>query len=190
MRIYEINRKTKETDINLKINIDGTGKYNIYTGIPFFDHVLSSFAKHGCFDLDLTAKGDLEIDDHHTVEDVGICLGMALKEVEKKNINRYGYAIIPMDEARAMVSIDLGGRPFVAGNYIPKRDKVGELSTENIIHFFESIANNGNMNIHFEVMGDNEHHKIEVLFKSFGVALDNATKIDERKGIISTKGVI
>ena len=190
MRIYEINRKTKETDIKLKINIDGTGKYNINTGIPFLDHLLSSFSKHGCFDLDLEVNGDLIIDDHHTVEDIGICLGKAIDKIEKKNINRYGYAIIPMDEARAMVSIDLGGRAFVVGNYTPNRDNVGNLSTENIIHFFESIANNGNINIHFEVIGGNEHHKLEVLFKSFGIALDMATKIDKRKGIISTKGVI
>ncbi|WP_421077549.1 imidazoleglycerol-phosphate dehydratase HisB [Methanothermococcus sp. Ax23] len=190
MRVFEIKRKTGETDINLKINIDGTGKYEINTKIPFFDHVLSSFAKHGSFDLYLDAVGDLEVDDHHTVEDVGICLGMALDKIEKKNIKRFGWAIVPMDEARAMVSIDLGGRPYVVGDYTPKRDKVGDLSTENVVHFFESVANNGNMNIHFEVIGENEHHKIEALFKAFGIALDNATQIDERKGIVSTKGVI
>ncbi len=190
LRIFEIKRKTGETDINLKINIDGTGKYEINTKIPFFDHVLSSFAKHGSFDLYLDANGDLEVDDHHTVEDVGICIGMALNKIEKKNIKRFGWAIVPMDEARAMVSIDLGGRPYVVGDYTPKRDKVGELSTENVVHFFESIANNGNMNIHFEVIGENEHHKIEALFKAFGIALDNATQIDERKGIVSTKGVV
>lgn len=190
MRVFEIERKTNETRIKLLLNIDGTGNYEINTKIPFFDHVLSAFTKHGSFDLSLIADGDLEVDDHHTVEDVGICLGMALNKIEKKNIKRFGWAIVPMDEARAMVSIDLGGRPYVVGNYIPKRDKVGGLSTENIVHFFESIANHGNMNIHFEVIGDNEHHKIEALFKAFGIALDNATQIDERKGVISTKGVI
>ncbi len=190
MRIFEIERITSETNIKLRLNIDGTGNYEINTNIPFFDHILSSFTKHGSFDLSLTAKGDLEIDDHHTVEDVGICLGMALNKIEKKNIKRFGWAIVPMDEARAMVSIDLGGRPYVVGKYVPKRDKLGGLSTENIVHFFESVANNGNMNIHFEVIGENEHHKIEALFKAFGIALDNATQKDNRKGIISTKGVI
>ncbi|EHP87363.1 imidazoleglycerol-phosphate dehydratase HisB [Methanotorris formicicus] len=190
MRVVEIKRETKETKIELKINIDGIGKYDIDTGIPFFDHVLSSFAKHGAFDLYIKAEGDLEVDDHHTVEDVGICLGMALDKVEKKNINRFGWAIVPMDEARAMVAIDLGGRPYVLSQYTPRRDKVGDLSTENVKHFFEALANNAKMNIHFEVIGENEHHKIEALFKAFGVALDMATRIDERKGVVSTKGVI
>jgi len=190
LRIFEIKRKTKETDITLTINIDGTGEYEISTKIPFFDHVLSSFAKHGSFDLYIYAEGDLEVDDHHTVEDVGITLGLALKEVERKNIKRFGWAIIPMDEARAMVSIDLGGRPYVVGEYTPSRSNIGNFSTENVIHFFQSVANNGGMNIHFEVKGKNEHHKIEALFKAFGVALDMATQVDERKGIVSTKGVV
>lgn len=152
--------------------------------------MLSSFAKHGSFDLYLNAEGDLDVDDHHTVEDVGISLGMALNKIEKKDIKRFGWAIIPMDDARAMVSIDLGGRPYILGNYIPHKSKIGNFSTENVIHFFQSIANNGNMNIHFEVIGENEHHKIESLFKAFGVALDMATGMDKRKGVISTKGKI
>jgi len=190
LRIFEIKRRTKETNITLTINIDGTGEYEISTGISFFDHVLSSFAKHGSFDLYIYGEGDLEVDDHHLVEDVGIALGLALKEVERKNIKRFGWAIVPMDDARAMVAVDLGGRPYVVGEYIPSRCSVGNFSTENVIHFFQSVANNGRMNIHFEVKGRNEHHKIEALFKAFGVALDIATQLDERKGIISTKGVV
>jgi len=190
LRIFDIKRETKETKIELKINIDGKGEYDINTGIPFFDHILSSFAKHGAFDLSLNANGDLEVDDHHTIEDVGICLGMALDKLEKKNIKRFGWAIVPMDEARAMVSIDLGGRPYVVGDYTPNRDKVGDFSTENVVHFFESLANHGRMNIHFEVVGKNEHHKIEALFKAFGIALDIATQKDDRKGVVSTKGIL
>jgi len=190
MRIFEVMRETKETNIYLKINIDGTGKYKIDTGIPFFDHLLASFAKHGCFDLIVKARGDLEIDDHHTVEDVGICLGLALNQIEKRNIFRFGWAIIPMDDARATVSVDLSGRSYCVGNYKPEREYIGDLATENINHFFESVASYGMLNIHYEVIGKNEHHKVEALFKAFGVALDLATKIDERKGVISTKGEV
>ncbi|WP_456472707.1 imidazoleglycerol-phosphate dehydratase HisB [Methanocaldococcus sp.] len=190
MRVYEVVRETLETSVYLKINIDGVGKYKIDTGIPFFDHLLSSFAKHGCFDLIVKVKGDLEVDDHHTVEDVGICLGLALSKIERKNIFRFGWAIIPMDDSRAMVSIDLGGRSYIISNYEPKREFIGELATENINHFFESVANYGFLNIHYEVTGKNEHHKAEALFKAFGVALDMATKIDERKEIVSTKGEV
>ncbi len=188
MRIFEVVRETLETNVYLKINIDGTGKYSIDTGIPFFDHLLESFAKHGCFDLVIKVKGDLEVDDHHTVEDVGIALGLALSKIEKKNIFRFGWAIIPMDDARATVCIDLGGRSYCLSDYKPGREYIGTLSTENINHFFESVANYGRLNIHYEVIGENEHHKVEALFKAFGVALDLATKIDKRKGIISTKG--
>ncbi|ADG13812.1 Imidazoleglycerol-phosphate dehydratase [Methanocaldococcus infernus ME] len=188
MRVYEVARETLETSVYLKINIDGVGKYKIDTGIGFFDHLLSSFAKHGCFDLIVKVKGDLDVDDHHTVEDVGICLGLALSKIERKNIFRFGWAIVPMDEARATVSIDLGGRSYLVSNYIPKREYLGSLSTENINHFFQSVASYGFLNIHYEVIGENEHHKVEALFKAFGLALDMATKIDERKGVVSTKG--
>ncbi|WP_423792611.1 imidazoleglycerol-phosphate dehydratase HisB [Methanocaldococcus indicus] len=187
MRIFEVVRETRETNVYLKINIDGTGKYKIDTGIPFFDHLLESFSKHGCFDLIIKVKGDLEVDDHHTVEDVAICLGLALSKIEKKNIYRFGWAIIPMDDARTLMSIDLSGRSYCLGNYEPKREFIGGISTENINHFFETVASFGKLNIHYEVIGKNEHHKVESLFKAFGVALDIATKIDERKGIISTK---
>ncbi len=190
MRVFEVMRETKETNVYLKINIDGVGKYKIDTRIPFFDHLLSAFAKHGCFDLIVKARGDLDVDDHHTVEDVGICLGLALNQIEKKNIFRFGWAIIPMDDARAMVSIDLSGRSYCVGSYKPEREKIGDLSLENINHFFESVASYGMLNIHYEVIGKNEHHKVEALFKAFGVALDLATKFDERKGMISTKGEV
>ncbi|MBA2841068.1 imidazoleglycerol-phosphate dehydratase [Methanococcus maripaludis] len=190
MRAFKVKRDTNETKIKLELNIDGTGKYSITTGVPFFDHVLSSFAKHGSFDLKLDVLGDLEIDDHHTVEDVGIVLGKAFENMEKKNIKRFGWAIIPMDEAKATVSIDIGGRPFVVGNYVPNTERIGSFSTENVVHFFESFSNNAKINLHFEVTGENEHHKVEALFKAFGVAMDMATQLDERKGIVSTKGVI
>ncbi|ENN95610.1 imidazoleglycerol-phosphate dehydratase [Methanocaldococcus villosus KIN24-T80] len=190
MRVFEVARETKETCIYLKINIDGRGKYNIDTGIEFFDHLLSAFAKHGCFDLIVKARGDLEVDDHHTVEDVGICLGLALNQIERKNIKRFGWAIIPMDDARTMMALDLGGRSYCLAKYKPRREFIGGLSLENINHFFSSVANYGFLNIHYEVIGENEHHKLESLFKAFGVALDMATQIDCRKGIVSTKGEV
>ncbi len=190
MRAYEVERITKETLIKVRLDVDGTGVCEVSTGIPFLDHLLCSFAKHGSFDLSIYAEGDLEIDDHHTVEDIGICLGMAIGKIERKNIKRFGWAIVPMDEARAMVSIDLGGRPYTVANYKPNREHIGNFSTENVIHFFQSIANNGKLNIHFEVIGENEHHKIESLFKAFGLALDMATSKDDRKDIVSTKGVV
>jgi len=190
MRAFKVKRDTNETKIHLELNIDGTGKYSINTGIPFFDHVLSSFAKHGAFDITLDVLGDLEIDDHHSVEDTGIVLGKAFDSMEKNNIKRFGFAIVPMDEAKATVAIDLGGRSYVVGNYVPNTEKIGTFSTENVVHFFESFANNAKVNLHFEVTGENEHHKVEALFKAFGVAMDMATQLDERKGIVSTKGVI
>ncbi|MBP2171821.1 imidazoleglycerol-phosphate dehydratase HisB [Methanococcus voltae] len=190
MRKFQINRETKETKIGLELNIDGTGVYSIVTGIPFFDHVLNSFSKHGSFDLNLRANGDLEVDDHHTVEDVGIVLGQAFNNIEKANIKRFGWAMIPMDEAKATFCIDIGGRPYVVGDYVPNTEKIGNFSTENVVHFFESFANHAKVNIHFEVTGKNEHHKVEALFKAFGIAMDMATQNDNRKGLISTKGTI
>lgn len=193
-RTAKINRKTKETDIRLILNIDGSAKAEITTGIGFLDHMLDLFTKHGLFDLKVDAKGDLEVDAHHTVEDIGIVLGQAMKEAlgEKKSIKRYGTAFVPMDEALAMVSLDLGGRPYLVFDAQFTSDKVGEMDTELVEEFFRAVAFNAGMNLHIKVFyGGNNHHIVEAIFKAFARALDEATRTDERiQGVMSTKGVL
>lgn len=193
-RKSEINRKTKETDISLEINLDGKGKQEICTGIGFFDHMLSLFAKHGFFDLKIRAEGDLEVDSHHTVEDTGIVLGQALKMAlgNKESIRRYGTAYVPMDEALALVTLDLSGRPFLVFDIPPVSEKVGEMETQLIEEFFRAVAFNGGITLHVRgLYGSNSHHIIEALFKAFGRALDEATRVDKRiEGVMSTKGVL
>ncbi len=190
-RKKKLSRKTSETDINISLNIDGAGRSNINTGIDFFDHMLNSFARHGFFDLEVEAKGDLSVDDHHTVEDVGILLGDAFSQAlgDKKGIKRMSHAIVPMDDALATVAIDIGGRSYSTLNFSFKKAKVGDLSTENVEHFFESFANYARININAKVEGENDHHKIEALFKAFAQALKDASKI-EHDVIPSTKGVL
>ena len=192
MRIATINRKTKETDINLTLNLDGTGKSNVNTGIGFFDHMLTAFSFHSSIDLDVACKGDLEVDDHHTVEDVGLAVatGMIKALSDKKGINRYGMSYIPMDETLARVVIDFSGRPAFVYKVDLQRDKLGTMDTQNIQEFFKSISNEAKMNLHMEVLyGDNDHHKVEALFKAFGRAVKEAIKIvDDR--LPSTKGVL
>lgn len=191
-RIAEIKRKTGETDITLSVNIDGNGKGEINTGIGFFDHMLNLFSRHGLFDLSVKANGDLYVDSHHTVEDVGIVLGQAVKEAlgDKKSIKRYGTMFIPMDEALAMVSIDLSGRPFLVFDAEFTQDMVGNMDTELVEEFFRAVAFNAGMCLHIKVLyGSNNHHMIEAVFKAFGRALDEATKLDDRiEGVMSTKG--
>ena len=191
-RNAEIKRKTNETDIALSINIDGCGNNDIDTGIGFFDHMLNLFAKHGLFDFTVKAKGDLYVDSHHTVEDVGIVIGQAIKAAlgDKKSIKRYGTTHVPMDETLAMVSLDLGGRPFLVFDAVFTQDKVGEMDTEMVEEFFRAVAFNAEMNLHIKVLyGSNNHHMIEAIFKAFGRALDEATRTDERiVGVMSTKG--
>jgi imidazoleglycerol-phosphate dehydratase len=195
MRISEINRKTKETDIKLTLNIDGTGKSNINTGVGFFDHMLTLFASHGMFDLDVVCKGDLEVDAHHTVEDVGICLGKAFAEAlgEMKGIKRYADKTIPMDEALILTAIDISGRPHLSLDLEVPAKRVGNFDTELVGEFFVSFVRNAKLTLHInKLAGRNTHHIIEGCFKAFGRALDEATMIDPRReGVLpSTKGVL
>lgn len=190
-RKKKLARKTSETDITITLNLDGEGKSQINTGIEFFNHMLESFARHGLFDLELEAEGDLDIDDHHTVEDVGILLGEVLNDAlgDKKGIRRMAHALVPMDEALAMVAIDLSGRSYTILDLPFKKVKVGGLSTENVGHFLESLAQNGKFNLHARCEGDNDHHQVEALFKALARALHDATRVTHGS-IPSTKGVI
>lgn len=192
-RKASLERKTKETDIKLDFKIDGKGDYDIKTGIPFLDHMLSLFSRHGLFDLRLRAKGDTEVDYHHTVEDIGIVLGDAIKKAlgDKKGIRRYGEATVPMDETLASVSIDISGRSYLIYNVkLPKKSKLKEFDPDLVEDFFRSIVNHSGITLHINLMyGRDTHHILEAVFKAFGRALDQATKIDPRiKGIPSTKG--
>lgn len=191
-RTASIERKTKETSIQLTLSIDGTGKSSIETGIGFFNHMLEGFTRHGFFDLQLKAEGDLQVDGHHTIEDVGIVLGNAIKEAigDKKGIKRYGSFILPMDDALALCSIDLCGRPYFDFDCNFTVDRVGYMDTELVREFFYAISYSAGMNLHMKMLsGINNHHMIEALFKAFAKALDEATSYDERiTDVLSTKG--
>ena len=193
-RTSAIKRKTGETNISLSLNIDGKGKSSIKTGIPFFDHMLTLFAKHGLFDLKLTAKGDIKVDYHHTVEDVGICLGQAFKEAlgDKKGIVRYGESKVPMDEALAEVIIDISGRPHLTYNVPFEKTKFIDFDVEVVKEFFEAFVLNAGITVHINMIrGGNMHHIIEAIFKAFAVTLSKACAVDPRKkGVPSTKGVL
>lgn len=194
MRTGKIERKTKETEIELELNLDGTGKSEIETPLKFLNHMLENFSKHSKFDLNVQATGDIEVEDHHLVEDMGICLGLALEKAlgDKKGIQRMGDAIVPLDDALATVALDLSGRGY-AKVEIPfsefKDAKLGDLTKENIPHFFESFALNGKFNLHMKVEGKNDHHKVESCFKALAKALYDATRITGEE-IPSTKGVV
>lgn len=195
MRSSEIKRKTKETDIFLSLNLDGSGKSDIDTGVGFFDHMLTLFASHGMFDLVVKCNGDLEVDAHHTVEDVGICLGKAFSEAlgDMKGIKRYSDKIIPMDESLILCAIDISGRPHLSLNLDVPAKRVGNFDTELVSEFFLAFVRNAKMTLHInKFAGRNTHHIIEGGFKAFGRALDEATMIDSRReGILpSTKGVL
>ena len=190
-----IDRKTKETDIKISLNLDGTGVYNIKTSVPFMDHMFSALARHGFFDLTIKARGDVEIDDHHTVEDLGIAFGQTLKKAlgDSKGIRRYGDATVPMDETLAQVVMDLSGRPFLAYQVaLPKKYKLKDFDPGLAEDFFQSVANHAGMNLHIRLhYGRDVHHMLEGIFKAFGRALDQATSLDPRiKGVLSTKGKI
>ncbi|WP_406660205.1 imidazoleglycerol-phosphate dehydratase HisB [Methanolobus sp. ZRKC3] len=189
MREASISRKTSETDIQMKLNLDGTGSSNIDTGIGFLDHMLTAFSRHGNFDLVVNATGDLIVDDHHLIEDTGIVLGQAISEAlgDKAGIARFGEARIPMDEALADVALDLGGRSYLVLEAEFKAAKVGEFSTQMVKHFFESVIQNAKINMHAHVYGDNDHHKIEALFKAFAYAMKRATVVEGTE-VKSTKG--
>ncbi|MBP2031547.1 imidazoleglycerol-phosphate dehydratase [Clostridium algifaecis] len=193
-RSASISRDTSETSITIELDIDGEGKYDIDTGIGFFDHMLTMIAKHGMVDLKVKAKGDLYVDFHHTVEDIGIVMGQCIKKalLSKEKIRRYGTFFIPMDESLEMVSIDLSGRPFLVFEADLKSQKVGEMDTELIEEFFRALAFNSDMTLHVKSLyGKNTHHVIEGMFKAFGHAFKEAYTIDsEIKGVLSTKGVI
>lgn len=187
-----INRKTKETDISMTFSIDGSGKADVNTGIGFFDHMLGGFARHGLFDLSVLAKGDLNVDSHHTIEDTGIVLGNAIKEAigDKKGIKRYGSMILPMDETLVLCAVDLSGRPYFSFDAEFSTDRVGDMDTEMVKEFFYAVSYTAAINLHIKVIsGENNHHIIEAVFKAFSKALDEATMYDPRiKDVLSTKG--
>jgi imidazoleglycerol-phosphate dehydratase/histidinol-phosphatase len=185
-------RKTSETNIQIDLNLNGSGMGEMQTGIPFFDHMLHQVARHSGIDISITTKGDLHIDEHHTVEDTGIALGEAFNKAlgDKRGIERYGFAL-PMDEAEAKVLIDFGGRNWIVWNADFSREKVGDLPTEMFFHFFKSFSDAAKCNLNIECRGDNEHHKIEAIFKAFAKALKMAVKKDPLKNYLpSTKGVL
>ena len=194
IRQANITRKTNETDISLKFVLDGFGDSNINTGIGFFDHMLISFAKHGLFNLDVKATGDLIVDCHHTIEDVGIVLGEAIKKAagDKKTIRRYGDIILPMDEALIMCAIDLSGRPYLVFEADFHSDRVGYFDTQMVKEFFYAVSYSAGINLHIrQLSGENDHHIIEGMFKAFAKALDEATIKDARiKSLLSTKGTL
>lgn len=191
-RQADVTRKTKETDISVVLNLDGSGKSSIDTGIGFFNHMLEGFARHGFFDLDIKIKGDLQVDGHHSVEDAGIVLGTAIKEAlgDKAGIKRYGSSILPMDDALALCAVDLCGRPYFVFDCEFTTERVGELDTELVREFFYAVSYSAGMNLHIKMLsGINSHHMIEAIFKAFARALDEATGKDARiKDVLSTKG--
>lgn len=194
-RIATVNRVTKETDISLTLNLDGSGQCSIDTGIGFFDHMLSGFARHGLFDLTLKCRGDLEVDSHHTVEDCGIVLGEAIRQAagEKKAVKRYGSTILPMDEALMLCAVDLSGRPYLVFDVSYTVPMLGTMQTELFHEFFYAVSYAGAMNLHLKMLsGVNNHHIAESSFKAFGKALDMATMYEERLNgaVWSTKGVL
>ena len=191
-RIAEISRKTNETDIQIKINLDGTGKSDINTGLAFFDHMLDQLARHGQMDLDIKVDGDLEVDEHHTIEDTAIALGeLFSKALENKlGIERYGFAL-PMDDCLAQVAIDFGGRNWLVWDTEFKREKVGDMPTEMFMHFFKSFTDGAKANLNIKAEGTNEHHKIEAIFKAFAKSIKMAVKRDAEKMVLpSTKGML
>ena len=191
-RTATIERKTKETDIHVALTLDGTGESEVSTGIGFFDHMLEGFARHGFFDLSCHVAGDLHVDGHHTVEDTGIVLGQAIREAvgDKKGIRRYGYFVLPMDDALALCAVDLCGRPYFAFDCAFTVEKVGGLDTELIREFFYALSYSAGMNLHIKMLsGINNHHMAEAIFKAFARALDEATGKDPRiQDVLSTKG--
>ncbi len=192
MRKAKVSRTTKETDIKVALNLDGSGKHRISTSIPFLDHMLSLLSSHGLFDLTVQAQGDTEVDFHHTVEDIGICLGSALKQSlgGKEGIRRYGSAFVPMDESLASVHIDLSGRPCLIYHLPLRRRKIGDFDTELVKEFLQALINNAAITLHAQVTyGSNGHHMVESLFKALGRALRLAVSRDEQvRGVPSTKG--
>lgn len=193
-RSASVERNTKETQIKLTLNLDEQKESQISTGVGFFDHMLEGFAKHGFFTLTADVKGDLHVDPHHTVEDTGIALGQAIKQAvgDKKGMKRFGYFILPMDDALALCSIDLGGRAYFSFDADFTTERIGTFETQLVREFFYAVCANAEMNLHIKLLdGINDHHKAEAIFKAFGKALDMATMMDERiDGVLSTKGTL
>ena len=192
-RTGSVHRKTNETDIKIDLNLDGTSKSSIHTGLGFFDHMLEQISKHGGIDLQIQVTGDLHIDEHHTIEDTALALGECFLQAlgDKKGIQRYGF-LLPMDETLAQVALDFGGRPWLVWEAEFKREKIGEMPTEMFMHFFKSFSDTSKCNLNVKVAGENEHHKIEAIFKAFAKAIKMAIKVnpDEREQLPSTKGVL
>jgi imidazoleglycerol-phosphate dehydratase len=192
-RIKTVKRKTNETDIEIELNLDGSGDSEINTPVPFLNHVLSSFARHGCFTLRIKASGDVEVDPHHLIEDIGICLGKAVAECigDKKGINRFGFVIIPMDETEVTISLDLGGRPYLRYSVEILNEKIENMSTMLVSDFFKAFVDNSSMNLHINKnVGINSHHIIEAVFKAFGIALKQAVYKGSSTSVPSTKGML
>ncbi len=191
-RTARVERKTKETVISVELELDGSGRAEIESGMPFFNHMLESFTRHGLFDIRIKAKGDIEVDYHHTVEDVGLALGQAFKDSlgDKQGIRRFGEASCPLDETLARVVVDISGRPYLSYNVKIRPGRVGDFDTDLPHEFFAAFANQLGMNLHMDVIrGENPHHIIEACFKSFARAMDMATQLDPRiQGVLSTKG--
>jgi len=193
-RTATINRKTKETEISVTLDLDGRGTHEIESGVPFLDHMLTQIARHGFFDLQVSARGDLEIDAHHTVEDLGICLGEAFKQAlgDKSGVRRYGRGSMPMHEALSAVVLDFSGRPFLVYNVPLPKAQVGNFELELVEEFFTAFCNHAGANVHVNLAyGDNLHHIVEAVFKAFARALDEATQLDPRvEGVLSSKGTL
>ena len=193
-RKAEVKRKTKETEIVLRIDLDGSGRHSIDTGIPFFDHMLSLLAHHSSMDLSIKARGDIHVDHHHTVEDVGICLGEGIRKAlgEAKGINRYGMALTPMDETLASIALDLSMRPCLVFNVVVRRAKIGTFALELVEEFFRALCNHARLTLHINLLyGRNSHHRVEAIFKGFGKALRSALSYDPRSSQVpSTKGIL
>ena len=195
MRTATVARNTLETQIEVTLNLDGSGKFNAETGVPFLDHMMEQIARHGLFDLDIKAKGDLHIDAHHTVEDIGITIGQALKQAlgDKKGIVRYGHSYVPLDEALSRVVLDLSGRPGIEFDVTFNRDKIGEFDVELFYEFFQGLINHAGITLHIDcIKGRNAHHIAETIFKAFGRALRVAVTLDQRAldQLPSTKGAL
>jgi imidazoleglycerol-phosphate dehydratase/histidinol-phosphatase len=190
-RVSRVDRKTSETEIKIELNLDGTGKSNIDTGIGFFNHMLDQIARHGNIDLNINAKGDLHIDEHHTIEDVAIALGEAILRAlgGKKGIERYSF-VLPMDDCLAQVALDFGGRPWLVWDVNLNREKIGEVPSELFFHFFKSFSDNAKCNLNISAQGENEHHKIEAIFKAFAKAIRQAVKQTDNFNLPSTKGAL
>ena len=191
-REASVERNTKETEIKLKLTLDGNGYSDIITGVGFFDHMLDGFTRHGLFDLCIRVHGDLNVDDHHTIEDTGIVLGTAIKEAagDKKGIRRFGSCILPMDEVLVLCAVDLSGRPYYSSDAVFSSERIGDMTAEMVKEFFYAVSCSAGMNLHFKVLTNgNSHHLAEAMFKSFAKALDQATSFDPRiTDVLSTKG--